>query len=93
MGNEATAQSNGGPLGSLAAAAALPRRERDVGGQVIGAGGATEDADPAAGVLDHREHVEAGVVQGGGLEEVAGEERLGLRAELKMPSGRCHTWM
>lgn len=33
--------------------------------------GSAEDADPAAGVFDHREYLQAGAVQGEGFEEVA----------------------
>ncbi|WP_158853336.1 hypothetical protein [Saccharothrix deserti] len=49
--------------------------------------GGAEDADPAAGVLDDGEHVQAGTAQGGGLEEVAGEQGVGLRAEEGRPDG------
>jgi hypothetical protein len=54
--------------------------------------GGAEDADPAAGVLYHREHVKAGAAQGGGLEEVAGQDRVGLGAEEGRPGRGGAFW-
>src|SRR5690242_21655976 len=50
--------------------------------------GRAEDADPPAGVLDDRQHVQAGAGQGDGLEEVAGEQRISLGTEEVSPGGR-----
>lgn len=41
-------------------------------------GGGTQDPDPAPGVLDHRQDVEAPAGQGDRPQEVAGNDRLGL---------------
>lgn len=43
--------------------------------------GGAEDANPTVGVFDDREHVQASAGQRVGLEEVAGQQRAGLRAE------------
>jgi hypothetical protein len=50
----------------------------DPGG--AGMGGGAHDADAAAGVLDHREDVHAGPGERDHLEEVGGEDGVGLGA-------------
>ena len=57
----------------------------DPGGS--GMRGCAQDPDPPAGVLDDRQHVQAGAAQGDGLEEVAGKQRIGLGAEEAGPGG------
>jgi hypothetical protein len=49
--------------------------------------GRAQDPDPPGGVLDDRQHVQAGAAQGDGLEEVAGKQRIGLGAEEAGPGG------
>ena len=57
----------------------------------------TQDPDPAAGVLNRRQHEQAGAGQGDGLEEVAGDQGISLGAEKTGPGwcrcarvrGRC----
>ena len=49
--------------------------------------GRAQDPDPPGGVLDHRQHVQAGAAEGDGLEEVAGKQRIGLGAEEAGPGG------
>ena len=41
----------------------------------------TQDPNPAPGVLDDHQHEQAGAAQGDGLEEVAREQRVSLRAQ------------
>jgi hypothetical protein len=48
-------------------------------------GGRALDADAAVGVLDDGEDVRRRAVQGGGGEEVAGEDRVGLAAQERGP--------
>ena len=50
--------------------------------------GCSQDPDPAGGVLDDRQHEQAGAAYGDGLEEVAGEQRVSLGAEETGPGGR-----
>ena len=64
----------------------VPRGLGDPG--CSGMRGRAQDPDPPGGVLDDRQHVQAGAGQGDGLEEVAGEQRLGLGAEEVGPGGR-----
>jgi hypothetical protein len=52
-----------------------------------GVRGGAQDPDPSAGVLDDRQHVDAGAAQGDRLEEVAGEQGPGLGAEEVSPGG------
>jgi hypothetical protein len=49
--------------------------------------GYAQDPDPAAGVLNRRQHEQAGAGQGDGLEEVAGDQGISLRAEKTGPGG------
>jgi hypothetical protein len=42
--------------------------------------GRGDDTDTAAGMLDDREDVHPGAGKGDGLDEVRGQQRLGLRA-------------
>jgi hypothetical protein len=49
-------------------------------------GGRAEDADAAVGVLDDGEDVHARAVQGGGGEEVAGQDRVGLATQESSPA-------
>jgi hypothetical protein len=49
--------------------------------------GGAQDPDPAAGVLDHREHVHSCPGQGGRLQEVAGQQGIGLGAQEVRPGG------
>ena len=47
-----------------------------------------QDPDPPGGVIDDRQHLHAGAAQGDGLEEVTGEQGVGLGAEEVCPGGR-----
>lgn len=47
--------------------------------------GGFEDSDPAAGLLHDREHVEAPACQCGGLDEVGGDDGVGLGAQEGRP--------
>ncbi|HEV8175607.1 MAG TPA: hypothetical protein VGP91_18360, partial [Actinoplanes sp.] len=51
-------------------------------------GGGAQDADAAAGVLDHREDMQAGSGERDDLEEVGGEDGVGLRAQERSPGLR-----
>ena len=46
-----------------------------------------QDPDPPTGMLDDRQDVQTGAAQGDGLEEVAGEQCIGLGAEEAGPGG------
>ena len=50
-------------------------------------GGGAEDSDASAGVFDHGQHVHPGAGERDGLEEVAGEQRVGLGAQKGSPGG------
>jgi hypothetical protein len=50
--------------------------------------GSRQDPDPPGGVLDDRQHIQAGAGLGDGLEEVAGKQGPGLGAEEVSPGGR-----
>ena len=63
----------------------VPRGLGDPGGS--GMRGCAQDPDPPGGVLDDRQHVQAGAGQGDGLEEVAGQQGVGLGAEEVSPGG------
>jgi hypothetical protein len=47
--------------------------------------GGAQDADPAGGVLDYRQDVQLGPGQGCRLEEVAGQQCVGLGAQELRP--------
>src|ERR1700748_3601212 len=49
--------------------------------------GYAQDPDPAAGVLNRRQHEQAGAGQGDGLEEVTGDQGISLGAEKTGPGG------
>ena len=63
----------------------VPRGLGDPGGS--GMRGCAEDPDPPGGVLDDRQYGQARAGQGDGLEEVAGEQGIGLGAEEAGPGG------
>ena len=50
-------------------------------------GGCAQDPDPAAGVLDDRQHVQMHARHGDRLEEIAGKHGVGLGAEKVSPGG------
>jgi hypothetical protein len=65
-----------------------PRDRLPVQTQRRRSGTMTEIWTPSAGVLDHREHMQPGSEQGDRLEEVTGQQGLGLRAQENRPTWR-----
>jgi len=54
--------------------------------------GRTKDPDAAAGVLNDRQYVHPGTGQRDGLDEVRGQQCLGLRAQELGPGGGGPIW-